>query len=413
MIWWCALLVPATAGLVTSWIVPWVTRLARRLDAVDRPSDRKLQKEPVPRLGGVAVVTGIAVAIGLWIVIDVLFGLSLPSSEGDLPANHLARFGFATLAIFLLGVVDDLRGVSVLWKLVVEVAAAWIVIGVGWQIETVRLPVTGEFALGGWAPVISVVWIVGVTNAINLLDGLDGLAGGVVAIVSGSLMGYALLHGGDSNMVLFTCALTGACLGFLRHNWEPARIYLGDSGSLTLGFMLASFALLFSVKASVTVTILVPILALGLPLIDTLLVMAVRFTGRRAGGSFLDRCAGVFKADRQHLHHLALALGPRRSQIVLALHGLVMAFCLMAVLVALRDDPELGIGLLIIEVVAVLSIRKAGLRAQARKLSLNQRAEAKVLLREGRQQQPSPRSQGEPQKLYRKPHPASSITDPG
>ena len=387
MIWWIALAVPVAAGIATSWVVPSVTRLAQKHGALDRPSARKWQQEPIPRLGGVAVVVGIGVGIGIGLGLRLVLmgfsGVDQPT-KSFFQADHLLQFGIAAFAIFILGVVDDLRGVSVFWKLVVEVLAAWIIIGLGWQIETIRLPLAGEVSLGWFAPVISLIWIVGVTNAINLLDGLDGLAGGVVAIVSGSLMCYAVLNG-QIEMVIFTCALTGACLGFLRHNWEPARIYLGDSGSLTLGFMVASFALLFSVQAPAAVTILVPILALGLPLIDTLLVMVVRFTGRRSGGSFLDRCARVFQADRQHLHHLVQALGARRSQIVLGLYGLVMAFCLMAVLVAARNDNHwLGFSLLVIEVVAVLLIRIVGMRAGARQLSLLQRQEAQVIIAAGR-----------------------------
>ena len=381
MIWWCALLTSVSAGLATSLMVPPVARLARRLGALDHPSARKLQQQPVPRLGGVAVLFGIAIGLGL--------GMALTKGQGALSTDHLLRFIGATLAIFILGAIDDLRGVSVAWKLLVQGLAAWVVIGIGWQIETVRVPLAGQVDLGMLAPLISLVWIIGVTNAINLLDGLDGLAGGVVAIVSVSLMGYSVLHG-HINMVVFTCAMAGASLGFLRHNWEPAQIYLGDSGSLTLGFMLASFALQFSVKASATVTILVPILALGLPLIDTLLVMAFRFTGRGSGGSFLERCAGVFRADRHHLHHRALALGAKRSQIVLGLHGVVTAFCLMAVVVAIRDDIWLGLGLLVIEVAAVLSIRIAGLRAQTRKMAQAQREEAREIIRTDLKQKQEP-----------------------
>ena len=420
MTWWCALLVSVAAGFATSSMIPWVTRLALRRGALDRPSARKLQEEPIPRLGGVAVVIGIVVGIGVGLCFRYFGDLS---AENVLRADQLLRFSVATLAIFILGVVDDLRGVSVFWKLLVEIFAAWMIIGLGSEFQTFRLPIGEDVQLGWLAPLISLVWIVGVTNAINLLDGLDGLAGGVVAIVSGSLMCYVVLNG-QIEMVIFTSALTGACLGFLRHNWAPAKIYLGDSGSLTLGFMVASFALLFSVKASATVTILVPILALGLPLIDTVLVMAVRFTGQRSDGSFLDRCAGVFKADRQHLHHLVQALGARRSQIVLGLYGLVMAFCLMAFLVAARDENKwLGFGLLAIEVVAVLLIRIAGLRAQARQLSLLQRKEAKVIIAESRQSQLSPEAPiteadadskgalGEP--FYRRDTPAATITDHG
>ena len=133
-----------------------------------------------------------------------------------------------------------------------------------------------------WGAVVSLLWIVGVTNAINLIDGLDGLAGGVVAIIADSLLAYALLQG-NLRTVILMAATAGACIGFLRHNWAPARIFMGDSGSLTLGFLLAAISVHSSLKAPAAVAILVPILALGVPVIDTLLVMGVRFLDRPKG----------------------------------------------------------------------------------------------------------------------------------
>ena len=142
----------------------------------------------------------------------------------------------------------------------------------------VSCPGRDGLGLGILAGVATVVWIVGATNAINLIDGLDGLAGGVVAIISPSLVVCALLQGHRFTVVLLA-GMAGACLGFLRHNWEPARIFLGDAGSLTVGFLLAIAAVQASIKASTAVAILVPILALGLPVMDTLLVMIARFLG--------------------------------------------------------------------------------------------------------------------------------------
>ncbi len=374
MVWWSAAVACIVSGLTTLLLVPSVAKLALSLGALDHPGGRKQQQRSIPRLGGVAVVLGIGIGIGI--------GAGLAGVGGswpfELPATHLLFFSVAALIIFILGVQEDLHGVSVFKRFLFQIIAAWIVVGLGWQIERIRLPFTGEVELGVLAPLISLAWIVGVTNAINLLDGLDGLAGGIVAIVSLSLMSFAVLQS-NLGTVILTSAVAGACLGFLWHNWEPAIIYLGDSGSLTLGFLLASFSLQASLKTPAAVAILIPILALGLPVIDTVLVMGVRFL-ECSGDPFLHRFARMFKADRKHLHHLALALAPRRAQIVLALYGVVAVFCLSAIVVAVRGEMWLGIIFLMIQLAAVVFIRQAGLRAEAQKLALGMREEARRIL---------------------------------
>src|SRR5262249_27384453 len=155
-------------------------------------------------------------------------------------------------------------------------AAAGGVVYAGWSFSQLYVPLSGNVNLGILGGLFTLIWIVGVTNAINLLDGLDGLAGGVTAIIASSLLIFAWIQGQLLTVMLMS-AIVGACLGFLRHNWAPAKIFMGDSGSLTLGFLLATMSLYSSIKGAATVAILVPVLALGLPVIDTLLVMAVRF----------------------------------------------------------------------------------------------------------------------------------------
>ncbi len=227
-------------------------------------------------------------------------------------------------------------------------------------------PFWGNVQLGMIGGLITVVWIVGVTNAVNLLDGLDGLAGGVAAIIATSLLVFACIQA-NILMVIVTSAVAGACLGFLRHNWAPARIYMGDSGSLTLGFLLAVMSLHASIKGAATVAILVPILALGLPIIDTILVMAVRFV-ESPQASHLRRFARMFKADRNHLHHRMARVAPQRKQIVLVIYFVAACFCAMALIVAVSRSAELGIALVIVEVAVVLLLRSVGAvrEAQAR-----------------------------------------------
>ncbi len=370
MSWWPVLVAIVVSGSATALVVPAVAQLATSLGAFDHPGPRKAHRTPVPRLGGLAIAFGVAVGTAV---------AMMPHSwRQEISGRELAYFGVAVTIVLVIGVLDDLKGVSVGQKFFFQILAGIIVVRL-WKIDAVRLPFVDQAVeLGLLGPLVSLLWIVGVTNAINLLDGLDGLANGIVAIIALTLMSYAVMQG-RLFTVIVTGAVAGACLAFLRFNWEPARIFMGDSGSLTLGFALASFSMQSSLKSPAAVAILVPILALGLPVIDTLLVMAVRFLEGR-GGSFPERIAGMFKADRQHLHHLALSLGPKRRQIVLWLYALVAVFCLMSVWVAIQGDMWLGIWLLFIEVFAVFFIRRAGMKAEARELAVRGREEARRLL---------------------------------
>jgi UDP-GlcNAc:undecaprenyl-phosphate GlcNAc-1-phosphate transferase len=360
----------ALAALATNLMVPPIARLAVVLRAMDHPGERKLQTGAVPRLGGLAIAIGLALGGGLAAV--SLWGrLGAAVGRGELLA-----LGFGTLVVFLVGIVDDLVGVSAVQKLLFQLVAAWPLVQAGWAFEVLRLPLLGEVHLGlfGWP--VSLLWIVGVTNAINLIDGLDGLAGGVVAIISVSFLGYAMLQG-NAGTVILMAAVAGSCLGFLRHNWEPARVFMGDSGALTLGFLLAATSVHSSLKAPAAVAILVPILALGVPVMDTLLVMAVRFLDRPKG-ALTGRFLRMFHADRKHLHHLLAHFGARRSEIVAVIYGLVLCFCALALLIAVTGETELGVALVLLEFAVVLGMRQMGLAMEARRLARLQREEIKT-----------------------------------
>ena len=357
------------AGLVTNLLVPTITRLALTLRAVDHPGERRHQNGTVPRLGGVAIACGIAVAAGA-------AAIARWSEWGaHIPRGEVLALALGTTLVFLVGVVDDLVGVSPIKKLLFEVVAAWLLVRVGWSFEVLRLPGLGEVHLGLFGSVLSLFWIAGVTNAINLIDGLDGLAGGVVTIISTSLLVYAGLQGNPGSVILMA-ATAGACLGFLRHNWEPARIFMGDSGALTLGFLLGAVSIHSSLKAPAAVAILVPILALGVPVMDTLLVMVVRFLDRPQG-PVTSRFLRMFSADRNHLHHLLAHFGSRRSRIVGVIYVLVLGFCSLALLVAATGDSVLGITLVLVEFAVILAIRQMGLALEARRISRKQRDDLK------------------------------------
>ncbi|HYL05384.1 MAG TPA: MraY family glycosyltransferase, partial [Thermoanaerobaculia bacterium] len=326
---WYAAGAAIVAALVTYLLVPAVIRLAIALRAMDHPSVRKLQASAVPRLGGVAIMGGLGIAAGCAALAH------WTTWSARIAGKEMLALVAGTLLVFLIGVVDDLRGIRGVGggtKFLVELSAAAMLVGAGWSFGVLRLPFVGGIHLGVFGGIVSLLWIVGVTNAINLIDGLDGLAGGVVAIISVSMLAYAALQGSPGSVVLMA-ATAGACLGFLRHNWEPARIFMGDSGALTLGFLLAAMSLHSALKAPAAVAILVPILALGVPVMDTLLVMAVRFLDRPQA-RLLRRFLRMFRADRKHLHHLLDQVGASRSQVVGLIYAVVVAFCVMALVVA-------------------------------------------------------------------------------
>jgi len=381
-----ALAAALLAGVVTSVAVPPVARLAEALQAVDRADGRrKRHAGEIPRLGGVAIALGLACGCALALAIQ---GGAWAEA---LPKREFFALAFGTGLVFLVGLVDDLFGVSPGSKFLVQFLAAWLLVRVGWSIEVLSVPGIGTIDLGFWGGLVSLLWIVGVTNAINLIDGLDGLAGGLVAIIAASFLAFSALQG-NAGSVLLMAAIFGACLGFLRHNWAPARIYLGDSGSLTLGFLLAAISVHSSLKAQAAVAILVPVLALGLPVIDTLLVMALRFFEGR-GAPVARRFAGMFHADRRHLHHLLGVLLSRHRRIVVVLYATVLAFCFAALVVALTRNLEIAVALLLVEVAVVFGMRRWGLAREARELVAEQKEEIQPRLAPWREAAEEPGSE--------------------
>ncbi|MEZ5312297.1 MAG: MraY family glycosyltransferase [Thermoanaerobaculia bacterium] len=357
-----ALATALVSGVVASLLVPPILKLAEAMRTLDHPTEpRKVQAAFVPRLGGIAIAVGIGAGGMLGLLSD--WG----SWSQVIPKSELVALPLAVGLVFLVGVLDDLFGVSPAKKFLVQFLAAWLLVRVGWMFDQINVPGMGTVHLGVWGGLVSLLWIVGVTNAINLIDGLDGLAGGVAAIISACLLVFALLQGNSGSVVLLA-GIFGACIGFLRHNWEPARVFMGDSGSLTLGFLLGALSLHSAIKAQAAIAILMPILALGLPVIDTLLVMLVRFF-EGDGASLGRRVNRMFRPDRQHVHHLLENLVAHRRQVVMTLYVTALLFCGGALAVAITGDRALGLGLLALEVVAVLVMRRMGLARQAKALA--------------------------------------------
>lgn len=288
-------------------------RFARGSGALDHPGPRRLHREPVPTLGGlgiIAAVLGVAWA-----------ARALPGPARELDARPLLGFTLAAIPIIALGVVDDLRGASPLAKLGVQACAALVLSLFGYGVVEITNPLGGTLAPHALSAPLTIAWVLVVTNAINLIDGLDGLAAGVVAIVAATLWWVAHAHG-DFYVMFFSAILIGATVGFLRHNFPPARVFMGDTGSQFLGFTLAAVSLLENRKGTTALALLFPIVALGVPLLDS-------------GTAFLRRVmAGrpVFHGDTEHIHHRLLRLGLSQRAAVFLLWSLSAVLGLAAVL---------------------------------------------------------------------------------
>ena len=362
-----AALAALIAGVVTGAMVPFATKIAFAVRAVDYPGGRKFHGGAVPRLGGVAIGIGLAFGAGAVAL------MKWSAWGGRVSRIELAALLIATAMVFTVGLVDDIVGVSVAKKFLVEFAAAVLIVYAGWWFSVLGVPGGGEIGLGVMGGVVTVLWIVGVANAINLFDGLDGLAGGVVAIVAGSMLAYSLIQGSVLTSVLMGAVL-GACLGFLPHNRMPAKIFMGDAGALTLGFLLGAMSVHGSLKSSAAVAILIPVLALGIPVMDTLVVMTVRFLERPKGHA-VERLLRIFRADRNHVHHLMQRHGASRPTVVRMLYLFVLVSCAMALTVGLTKSSGLGVTLVIVEAAAILLVRTLGFARFTRALADDQREE--------------------------------------
>jgi UDP-GlcNAc:undecaprenyl-phosphate GlcNAc-1-phosphate transferase len=273
----------AAAFVIVMLLTPAVGGMARMLGAVDRPGARRLNRSPIPRLGGLAIFLGI--------VVPALAFLDLSGeSRGVLLGAAVAT---------VVGAVDDFRGLTPPVKFAGQVAAASIPPMFGVWIDHVTLPFLGVFDLPALFGVpVSMLFIVAVMNMVNFLDGLDGLAAGVCAI-AGVTYAILALSLGSADPAILSAVVAGACLGFLRHNFFPARIFMGDSGALCLGFILASVSIQGLLKTASTIVLVLPLLVLAVPILDTSFVVAKR----------LKHNLPIYGADRSHLHHRFLNIG--------------------------------------------------------------------------------------------------------
>ena len=273
----------ALALVIVVLLTPAVGGMARMLGVVDRPGMRRLNRSPVPRLGGLAL----------------FFGIFVPALA-FLPLGRETKGLLLGAAVAtLVGAIDDFRGLVWWEKLGGQIAAAAIPTGFGIWVQNFTFPLVGVHQLPGWVGVpLTILWIVAIMNMVNFLDGLDGLAAGVCGI-SGFTFCLIALSLGRPEPAILAAIVFGACLGFLRHNFYPARIFMGDSGALLLGFTLGALAVQGLLKTAAIATLLFPLLILAVPILDTSFVVAKR----------IKHGEPIYGADRTHLHHRFLNIG--------------------------------------------------------------------------------------------------------
>lgn len=295
------------AFVVTFCTTPLVKKIAFKIGAVDIPKDdRRIHNKPIARLGGLAIFMGFLVST-LYLVISEF----LDSGELILDYRFIGLM-IGILIIVIIGIIDDIKQLKAWIKLVFQILAALVVIMSGVKIEEITNPFSsiGVTFLGMLSIPITVIWIVGITNAINFIDGVDGLAAGVSSIASLSLLFIAIFNQQQTDEVFLMAGLAGAALGFLPFNFNPAKIFMGDTGSTFLGFTLAVISIIGLVKMYAAIAIVIPLLALGLPIFDMTMTILRRMFNR----------GSIMQPDRGHIHHKLMEMGLTQRQTVVALY---------------------------------------------------------------------------------------------
>ena len=320
-----------SSAALALFLTPLIGRGSTVLGLVDAPGGRKVHAQSVPRLGGVAVVVAAGLAVA---IVPAL----LPGRPD--PGRWVAMQPFVVggVLIFLVGLIDDVRGLGPVPKLLVEFLAAAVMMVSGLLIE--RITILGHtWALGWLAYPVTSAWLVGVTNAFNLIDGVDGLASGIAAL-AGAACGAILIVRGHTAEAMLLAAFVGAMLGFLVYNFEPASIFLGDSGSLVAGFLLAATAITGWQKGATALASAVPLLIFALPLADAVSTLVRRVLSRPSHGRSLTAMARrLVEPDREHIHHRLLGLGWSVRRTVIILYGVTAVLSILALATAQVDAP--------------------------------------------------------------------------
>jgi UDP-GlcNAc:undecaprenyl-phosphate/decaprenyl-phosphate GlcNAc-1-phosphate transferase len=312
-----------------------------------RPSsDRHVHGAPLPRLGGVAIFFSFLLTVALGQGVSWLY----PRAGLDFPIHNLLSLLVPGTLIFLLGIYDDVRGAGPAVKFSVQAIAGAILYAFGLQIFDIPVLLGGHHTFPWFVSLpVTIIWVIAVTNAFNLIDGLDGLAAGS-ALFSTLVVFVVALLGNSSTVTLSALILAGTILGFLRFNFNPATIFLGDSGSLFIGFMLSALALLGAQKAPTIVAVAIPVVSFGLPILETALSVIRRLISGRP----------VFTADKEHIHHKLLERGLSHRQVVILLYAVSAVFALLSLFLLWPTGSTLGLVLVVLGMGIWLGVQHLG-----------------------------------------------------
>lgn len=333
------------ASLLSYSLTALLLHLCRKYNWFDLPDHRrKIHTEPIPRLGGVAIFLAFITGLGL-----LLLRTNFVTEFFKVHLSDVKYMLIPGTFVFLAGLYDDLWGLSAKVKFLLQILGAVFLYAYGFQIAQISNPFGRPIEFGVLALPITVLWVVGITNAFNLIDGMDGLAAGIAFFVSLSVFVVSILQ--EHTLIsIFSVLIAGATLGFLRYNFNPARVFMGDSGSYFLGFLLSAITIQGSQKSSTMVSIAVPILLLGIPIIETLLTITRRFLDGKP----------LFGADREHMHHKLLKIVRSQRFAVLILYGATGLFGLTSFLVVISSDKVVALVSLATGIVALWGLRALG-----------------------------------------------------
>lgn len=303
-------------------LTPIAKKFAIKVGAIDVPKDnRRVHTKPIPRMGGLAIYAAFTICMFLF---------------SDIEFNKLLGIFIGSSILVITGMVDDVKPLRASLKLLIQIGAALVLVHFGFRIEflTNFFKESGYIFFDGLSIPITVIWIVGITNTINLVDGLDGLATGI-ATIAAFTFAYVSYSTGNVSVAVLSLMLAGSSLGFLPHNFNPASIFMGDTGAYFLGFVLAAISIEGTLKGTTALTLIIPVLALGLPIFDTAFAIIRRALNKKP----------IFGADKGHFHHrlLHIGLGQKRAVLVLYLISLLMG----ATAIAIINHEMLNVSILV------------------------------------------------------------------
>ena len=319
--------------IVSLIITPIIIKISYRLGIVDKPNYRKIHKQPISVLGGTVIL--FSFLIGIWL--------------GHPIETEVKPLIIGAVIIYLVGLIDDIYDLKPLVKLAGQIVAALVVVFYGVTIDFISLPIGPTIHFGILSVPITVIWIIAITNAINLIDGLDGLASGVSAIALLTIGFIAILQG-NIFIIMICSVLFGTLLGFLVFNFHPAKIFLGDSGALLIGFIVGFLSLL-GFKNITFVSLFFPIVILAVPFIDTLFAMIRR----------VKKGQHIMQADKSHLHHKLLQLGYSHRQTVMLIYSIALMFSLSSIILYLSQPWGVLMMLILIVITIELIVEFTGL----------------------------------------------------